>query len=170
METKQTEDVCKEEITASVSGLAVDTGPSDLSVGLGHVGWPPPSTCLHLHSVSSSSEAPSAGCPRVLVWRGLPWGTEQGRWNTHPSPSHASPCTKNLKAGPALLLSTAGLSGKRPRPPVTLCCFPSREQTNRAVQRYPTRHGPPLRVCASQRTPLPCLMGPAKWISSWRLH
>lgn len=47
---------------------------------------------------------------------------------------------------------------------------PQGSRQTEPVQRHPTKHGPSLRIYASQRTPLPCLMGPAKWISSWRPH
>lgn len=76
----------------------VDTVHQSLS-GARPVGWPPPSTCLHLHSISGSSEAPSPLPPGSPCGSRLPRGIEQGRWNTtsHPcGPTTMSTLTSTL--------------------------------------------------------------------------
>lgn len=170
METKQAEVVCKEEVTVGVSGLAMATGPSDVYVGLGHVGWPlrPPASTFTPFPAAASPLLLAA--PGSLCGGGFPRELSGVAGTPTPHPATQVPAPNTSRPALHCFSPQQGSVGNDHVCLSPCVASPRGSRQTEPVQRHPTKHGPSLRIYAGQRTPLPCLMGPAKWISSWRPH
>lgn len=170
METKQTEGVCKGEITVGVSGLPwtqvhqISPWGSATWDGLCH---PPVSTSTPFLAAARPLLLAAPGSPCEA---GFPGELSRVAGTPTPHPTMRVPAPNTLKPALHCFSPQQGSVGNDHVHLSPCVASPRGGRQTEPVQRHPTRHGPSLRVYAGQRTLLPCLMGPAKWISFWRPH